>query len=301
MTSSLRNQVAIVTGAGRGIGRAIAQALAAASAKVAVAARSEKELAETVALIEADGGTAAAFPADVTNASAISSAFAEIERALGPVDLLVNNAGIIGPIAPFWEQLLDEWWRAVDVNLRGPAVCSHRVLPRMVARRRGRIVNVISGGAAFALTHFSAYIASKTALARFTEILATEVKPDGVAVFALSPATVRTAMSEHSLNSPEGRKWIPWFRRVFDEGLVVPAERPAQMVVELASGRADALSGRFLSVSDDLDLLLADLEEIERDHLYSLRVRKLAAAASNPKFDAIRAVGEAARMSKSAG
>src|SRR5436853_6858187 len=176
--------------------------------------------------------------------------------------LLVNNAGSCGPIAPFWEQSLDEWWRVLYINLRGAALCSHRVLPAMIARRCGRIVNIISGGAAFSLTHFSAYIASKTALGRFTEILATEAKPYGVSVFALSPATVRTAMAEHSLNSPEGRKWIPWFRRIFDEGLIVPAELPARIVVELASGRADALSGRFLSVSDDLDLLLADMEEL---------------------------------------
>src|SRR5207244_13226455 len=114
--------------------------------------------------------------------------------------------------------------------MRAAALCSHSLVPAMTARRFGRIVNIISGGAAFSLTHFSAYIASKTALARFTEILATEARPYGVSVFALSPATVRTAMSEHSLNSPQGRKWIPWFRLVFDEGLLVPPELPAHFV-----------------------------------------------------------------------
>jgi len=293
--TSLTNQVAVVTGAGRGIGRAVAQALATVGAKVGVIARSENELAETVALIKKSGGKAYALPADVTDAGAIAKAFSEIERALGPVDLLVNNAGIIGPISPFWEQPFDEWWRVLDVNLRGAALCSHRVLPAMIARGNGRIVNIISGGAATALTHFSAYIASKTALARFTEILATEAKPFGVSAFALSPATVRTAMAEHSLNSPEGRKWIPWFRRIFDEGLTAPATLPAEFVVKLASGRFDALSGRFLSVADDLELMLANRSEIEREQLYSLRVRKLASVKVNPKFDAIRAAGEAAR------
>ena len=293
--TDLTNQVAVVTGAGRGIGRAIAQALAAAQFKVAAIARSENELAETVALIEKSGGNAVALRADITEASAIAKTFSEIERTLGPVDVLVNNAGIIGPISPFWEQPFDQWWRVLDVNLRGAALCSHRVLPQMIARRSGRIVNIISGGAAFALTHFSAYIASKTALARLTEILATEARPFGVSVFALSPATVRTAMAEYSLNSAEGRKWIPWFQRIFDEGLVVPAELPAEFVVRLASGRFDALSGRFLSVADDLDALTANLGEIERDHLYSLRVRKLAGTKVNPKYEAIRAAGEAAK------
>jgi NAD(P)-dependent dehydrogenase (short-subunit alcohol dehydrogenase family) len=293
--TSFTSQVAVVTGAGRGIGRAIARALATAGAKVAAISRSETELAETVALIEKSSGKARAFPADVSDAVAMAKVFSEIERAFGSVDLLVNNAGIIGPIAPFWEQPFDEWWRVLDVNLRGAALCSHGVLPQMIARRSGRIVNIISGGAATALTHFSAYIVSKTALARFTEILATEAKPFGVSAFALSPATVRTAMAEYSLNSAEGRKWIPWFKRIFDEGLVVPAELPAQFVVKLASGRFDALSGRFLAVSDDLDLLVANLDEIERDNLYSLRVRKLASVKPNPQFDAIRAAGEAAR------
>ena len=82
-------------------------------------------------------------------------------------------------------------------------------------------------------------------------------------------------MSEHSLDSAEGQKWIPWFRRIFDEGLGLPAERPAQFVVELASGRADALSGRFLSVSDDLNALLGEIALIEKDNLYSLRARRL--------------------------
>src|SRR5437899_12852516 len=104
----LDHQTAIVTGAGRGIGRVIAQALAAAGARIAAIARSSEELAETVALIEQNGGMARAFPADVTDAGAISGAFAGIERDLEPIGLLVNNAGIIGPIAPLWEQSLDE-------------------------------------------------------------------------------------------------------------------------------------------------------------------------------------------------
>ena len=94
-------------------------------------------------------------------------------------------------------------------------------------------------------------------------------------MFALAPGTVRTAMSEYSLDSPEGKKWLPWFRRIFDEGLDLPAERPAQFVLRLASGEADSLSGRFLSVFDDLEVLLRSIREIESNSLHSLRVRKL--------------------------
>src|SRR5215469_320242 len=291
----LHNQIAVVTGGGRGIGRAIALRLASAGAKVAVVARSENEIVETSRLIQQSGGEAKPFKGDVTNANVMSPIFAEIEHTFGPVSILVNNAGSIGPIAPFWETPIEDWWRVLDVNLRGPALCSHLVLPGMVARRHGRIINLISGGAAFSLTYFSGYITSKVALARFSEVLAAEVKPYCISVFPLAPATVRTAMSEYSLNSAEGKKWIPWFSRIFEEGLTVPVERVAETAAQLASGVADALSGRFLSVTDDLELLLKSVPQIEQDNLYSLRLRKLPAALPSTKFDAIRKVAEQAR------
>ena len=123
--------------------------------------------------------------------------------------------------------------------------------------------------------YFSAYITSKTALIRFSECLAAEVKEYGISVFAMGPGTVRTAMSEHSLNSPEGKTWLPWFRDIFDEGRDLPPERPAALLMALASGRADALSGRFVYPQDDLDRLVAAAQEIEEKKLYTLQVQRL--------------------------
>jgi NAD(P)-dependent dehydrogenase (short-subunit alcohol dehydrogenase family)/uncharacterized protein YndB with AHSA1/START domain len=285
----LNGQVAVVTGGGRGIGRAIAQALAAAGASVAVVARSAHELAETVALIALGGGRARAFPADVTDAKGIRKTFAEIQRSLGPVDLLVNNAGAVGPIGPFWDTDDEEWWRAVEVNLRGPMHCSRAVLPGMIARRRGRIINVASGAGLLPMAYLSAYVTAKTALVRFTENLAAETKPHGISLFVISPGAVRTAMSEYSLFSPEGQRWLPWFRKIFEEGLDVPVERPARLVLDLASGKADPLSGRFLSVQDDLDVLLESSSEIEKESLYALRMRQLGSGSVNPALARIRA------------
>lgn len=146
------------------------------------------------------------------------------------------------------------------------------------------------------MTYLSGYIASKTALIRFTECLALETKPFGIAAFAMLPGTVRTPMAEYALESPEGRKWLPWFRRIFDEGLALEPERAAELAVLLASGKADPLSGHVVHASDDVDAMLARLEEIERDKLYSLRVRPLAGTA-NP-LAAIRAVAEGAAESR---
>jgi NAD(P)-dependent dehydrogenase (short-subunit alcohol dehydrogenase family)/uncharacterized protein YndB with AHSA1/START domain len=290
MTSpiDLQGMKAMVTGGGRGLGRAFAQALAAAGCSVAVVARTEAELAETVGLIERAGGQAQAFPADITDSAAVCAAFAAIEQSLGAVDLLVNNAGVIGPIAPFADTAPDGWWRSVEVNLKGPMLMSHRVLPGMIARGKGRIINLVTGVAPFA--YFSGYCAGKAALVRFSECLAAEVRPHRIAVFPMGPGTVRTAMSEHSLNSPEGRRWLPWFKRIFDEGLDLPPERPAELVVRLASGRYDALSGLTLTPRDDLDEILARLEEVERGNLYSMRLRALSTPDA-ARIEAVRRAG----------
>jgi NAD(P)-dependent dehydrogenase (short-subunit alcohol dehydrogenase family) len=270
-----------------------AQTLAEAGATVGVIARSENELAETVQLIEAAGGRAAAFPADVADARAVHEAFENAGRDLGPADVLVNNAGVIGPIAPFSEGNLDDWWRVMEINVRGPLLCIESVLPRMIARRRGRIINIVTGPAP--LPYLSSYVTSKTALVRATEILAAENRPMGVSMFSVAPGTVRTKMSEHSLYSEEGRKWIPWFARLFDEGLTLPPERPAQLVLALASGGFDALSGLFVTPFDDLDAMLKNAAEVERDRLYSLRVRTLGASPAASSIAAIRNAAERAK------
>jgi NAD(P)-dependent dehydrogenase (short-subunit alcohol dehydrogenase family) len=177
----LEGQIVVVTGGGRGIGRAIALALAAAGAYTVVLARSQSELAETVAMIQNSRGRAQAFSADVADAEAVRTTMATIERSLGPVNLLVNNAATHGPIGPFCETDVDEWWQALEVNLRGPILCSRAVLPGMIARHGGRIVNIASSS--FPIAYFSSYAASKTALIRFTETTAAELGPHGVSMF----------------------------------------------------------------------------------------------------------------------
>lgn len=288
----LKGQVAVVTGAGRGIGRAIAEELAAEGAAVAVLARSAHEVAETVSRIERAGGRAVALPADVTDATVVNRAFADVERTLGPIDQLVNGVGALGPLGPFWTVDVDAWWQALEIVLRSHVLCTRAVLPAMIARRRGRIVNVASGAGAMVIPYFSSYNTAKTALLRFTECVAAEAGPHGVSVFAIGPGTVRTAMSEQALDSAEGRRWLPWFRRVFDAGLDLPPERAARLVGVLASGRADALSGLFLRVSDDVESILAGVADVRRDKLYTLRVRGLPSSGGDATLRAILEAAE---------
>lgn len=291
---SLKDRVAFVTGGGRGIGRAIAQELAREGARVAVFARSGKELTETVSLIETAGGRAAQFTVDVADFARVQDAFASAAKTLGAADILVNNAGVIGPLAPFAENDMQEWWRGFEVNVRGTANCTQAVLPAMIARRSGRIINVASGGGTQPMANFSSYVISKTAMIRLSEVLAIELAQHGIQAFSISPGTVRTAMSEYSRSSEAGKKWLPWFEKIFENGLDVPPERSARLVAQLASGKMDALSGRYFAVSDNLDAILQNAGEVEQEKLYSLRMRTLASGQLTPAMAAIRAAAERA-------
>ena len=138
------DQIVLITGGGRGLGRAIALGAAQVGAQVAVTARSMSELMETVELIRRAGGRALALPADVTDHHAVSGVIAAVESQLGPIDVLINGAGSFQALGNAAQVDPAEWWREVEINLRGPFVCAHAVLPGMIARRRGRIINIVS-------------------------------------------------------------------------------------------------------------------------------------------------------------
>jgi NAD(P)-dependent dehydrogenase (short-subunit alcohol dehydrogenase family) len=278
----LAGTTAVVTGGGRGLGRITALALAAAGAAVGIIARSAGELEETVGLIEAQSGTAMAHSADVSNEDQIGRAIQEVRRVLGPVDVLVNNAGVNGPISAFTEVDPQEWWRAVEINLGGAVRCSWLVLPDMVARGRGRIVNVTSVAGTYRWPLVSAYSVSKAALVKFTENLAAEVRRDGVSVFSFHPGLLRIGLAAAGLNgglAPAGSalaKIQEWAQRQQAAGRFSDPKDAADYIAVLASGKADPLSGRHLTVHDNLDMMLERLEDIERLDLHTLRLREAA-------------------------
>jgi NAD(P)-dependent dehydrogenase (short-subunit alcohol dehydrogenase family) len=188
--------VALVTGGGRGIGRLLAQALAGTGTAVGLVARSGDELDQTVELIERAGGTAAAARADVTDAAGLARAVAGLRSRLGPEDLLVNNAGVVGPIGPLWEADPDAWWTTMDVNVRGIVLATRLVLPEMVARRRGRIVNMTSQAGVHRWPLVSAYSVSKAAVVKLSENLAHEDGPPRHQRVQRHPGLLPVGMSE---------------------------------------------------------------------------------------------------------
>jgi NAD(P)-dependent dehydrogenase (short-subunit alcohol dehydrogenase family) len=182
------SRVALVTGGGRGIGRAIALRLAADGLAVAVAARSRDQVDDTA---RAAGARALALMLDVTDAASIAAAVERTTRELGPVDVLVNNAGV-AESAQFVKTEPDFWDRHFAVNVRGPYLLTRAVLPGMLERRWGRVINIASLAGLFGSPYVTAYTASKHALVGFTRALATEVSGKGVTVNALCPGFTAT-------------------------------------------------------------------------------------------------------------
>jgi NAD(P)-dependent dehydrogenase (short-subunit alcohol dehydrogenase family) len=194
----LHGRVALVTGGGRGVGRLLARTLAEAGAAVALIARSSDELATTVGQIRDAGAVAAAASADVTDEIAVTAALAQLRAQLGPVDILINNAGINGPMGVMWETESAEWWRTLEVNLGGAFVLSRMLLPDMIAAGRGRIINITSNAGVYRWPLVSAYVTSKAALIKLTETLAAETVKHGVSVFSVDPGLLPIGLKRRS-------------------------------------------------------------------------------------------------------
>jgi NAD(P)-dependent dehydrogenase (short-subunit alcohol dehydrogenase family) len=240
---------------------------------VALTGRTESDLAETLKMVQEAGAKGIASPADVRDRASIEQLVARVERELGSIDVLVNNAGVGEPFGPTWEVDPDEWWRCQEVNVRGPMLCSHAVLRAMVKRKRGRIINISSGAGTRSVPYMSAYVTSKAALIRFSEVLADEVREHGISVFAIQPGSVRTRMAEQILSSSAANKWFSWLEQVYERGENLTTEPATRLVLFLASGAADKLSGRFFNVAEDAKDVVSRAEEITAKDLYTLRMR----------------------------
>jgi 3-oxoacyl-[acyl-carrier protein] reductase len=255
MPSELEGQVALVTGGGRGVGANVARELAAAGMRVAVSARSADQVDQVAGEI---GGLAIA--ADVSKQDDVAAMVARVERELGPLDLLVANAGIAIWEGQAWELDPADWWQVHEVNVLGVYLCCRAVIPGMVERGHGRIVITASGAAYLPGSSSTAYSSSKAAVTRFGETLARQLEPHGIPVFPISPGLVRTKMTERAFSDD-----APW----------TPPEAAPKLVRALASGRFDALSGRYLHAEHDPpEELEGRIDAILSDDLNAIRLRR---------------------------
>ena len=253
MPSDSLEGVALVTGGGRGIGASIARELAAAGMRVAITGRTSEQVEGVAAEI---GGLA--LVGDVAQADQAATWVEATERELGPVDLLVANAGIGGNDGATWEMPVTDWWHVLEVNVLGVHLSCRAVVPAMLDRGRGRIVITGSGSAYLPGQSGTAYATSKAAVCRYGETLANELA-GRIPVFFFSPGLVRTEMTSRFGDD------LPW----------TPPELAPQLVRVLASGRADALAGRYIHAEhDDIDDLIGRADQIVADDLNAIRLRR---------------------------
>ena len=262
----MTRQIAVVTGASRGIGRALVERLRQRGHVVVAIARSSSDLAGVAA-------QTGALPhvLDVADPLAVEEVFAQMLSEVGVPDLLVNNAGVSGASGMTWQHSAEDWWRVVEINLRGTQLCTRAVLEAMMSRGSGRIVNVSSGAAYYPAWRDndglinSAYMASKAAIVRFTEALAGECANYGVKAFSLSPGMVKTEMTA----GPFADHWD-------DADFWTPMDKGVQLVEDLASGMLDGLSGRYLRAGvDDWRALAAQVNEVNEADAHVLRLRTM--------------------------
>jgi NAD(P)-dependent dehydrogenase (short-subunit alcohol dehydrogenase family) len=191
---------------------------------------------------------------------------ADVSREAGPPTLLVTAAGRFGPVGPVWGDQQSAWWDCLDVNLRGTMLCCAAVVPSMLASHGGRIITVASRFGLRAAPGATAYACSKAAVLRLTDSLAAELQDRKVAVFATAPGPVRTALTEWP---EEIARWQP----DIPDSEWGTGERAGRLVVDLATGRWDALSGRFFHVDDDREALLRDRDDVVASDSQTLRLR----------------------------
>ncbi|MET8829529.1 SDR family oxidoreductase [Streptomyces sp. NPDC004610] len=252
-----RAGTALVTGGSRGLGLAIARKLVRDGVRVGVVARSADGVRNAVTELsrEEGGGRVAGQAADITRPDALHTALDQLQAELGEIDLLINNAGIEGPFGPLWECDVQEWWQAMDIHVRGALLTTHALLPAMLRRRNGCVVNIVSHAGAHRWPHVSAYSVSKAAVIKLTENLGAELRGSGVYTAALHPGIVLTgftdaALAGHHDPSVWRRRVHEWTRRQIAAGHGVAPETAAEAVTHLADHLTDITSGGYFTVDD---------------------------------------------------
>jgi NAD(P)-dependent dehydrogenase (short-subunit alcohol dehydrogenase family) len=269
----LRNKVSIVTGGSMGVGKGIANGLAQEGSHLVLVARNRPELEVAQKELRKHGTEVEIFPADVTSEERIKSMVSLTLEQFGTIDVLVNCAGIYGPIGFVTEIDTQRWLDAINVNLGGTFISIKAVLPTMIKNKKGKIINLSGGGAAAPFPRFTAYSSSKAAVVRLTESLAQEVSEFNIDINAIAPGGVNTRLLDQALVAGEaaGKDFMAKVIKQKTEGGVAP-ERVAELAVFLASSESDGLSGKFISLLwDNWRQSPQYLNEIMSTDVYTLR------------------------------
>lgn len=275
--SDLTGRTALITGASQGLGAAIAASFVDAGASVLLTARGAERLQATVRHLRErarEGQRVEGLVADVARPVDCGTSVARALELFGSLTVLVNNAGVYGPMGPIETVDWAAWVEAVEINLFGTVLMCRAAIPHFRARGYGKIVNLSGGGATAPLPRISAYAASKAAVVRLTETFAEELKEARVDVNAIAPGALNTRLLEDVLVAGPERVGSGFYARSVQqhEKGGVPLEKGAALVTFLASAKSDGITGRLLSaVWDDWASLPAQREELSRSDVYTLR------------------------------
>jgi 3-oxoacyl-[acyl-carrier protein] reductase len=274
VTPILEGRTAIVTGGGRGLGLAITSALSRAGARVLMTGRDRGTLASAAERLAGEGLEVSFEDGDVSSPAEVARAVTGAIDRYGSLEILVNNAGIYGPMGSSDEVDWDEWVRGVEINLLGSVLMARAVLPHFRAAGYGKIVQLSGGGATAPLPNFSAYAASKAAVVRFAETLAHELRGTGIDVNSIAPGALNTHMLDEVLEAGPDLVGADFYERALrqqEEG-GASLERAASLTTFLCSAESDGVTGRLLSaVWDPWESLGERKELLESSDVFTLR------------------------------
>lgn len=268
----LKDKISIVTGGGRGIGKAISKKFAEEGSFVVLAARSSSEMDETLVEIEKNGGHGISIKTDISKINDVTRLVDKVVKEYSKIDILVNNAGVIKPIGPIHMVNTQEWEDHIKTNLFGIFYCLKAVLPHMISKNYGKIINMSGGGAFNAMPNFSAYGASKAAIVRITEIVAAEVKDYNISVNAIAPGAIKTKITNDILESGD-MAGIEHERAkdVIEKG-GSSLDKVTQLASFLASSESDGLNGKTISAKwDDLSFIKKNISIIQKSDKYTMK------------------------------
>ena len=277
MTGALTGRAAVITGANQGLGLEIARAYVRQGASILVCARDAAMLDDArreLAGLAGPAQTVEAMPADVSRAADVDALAARAFAVFPQVHVLVNNAGVYGPMGPSESVDWGDWARAIEINLYGSVLPARALVPHFKRHRYGKIVQLSGGGATNPLPRISAYAASKAAIVRFAESLALEVKEFGIDVNAIAPGALNTRMMDEVIAAGPEAVGAAFHERMVKTSLEggTPLEKGAALAVFLGSGASDGITGRLLSaVWDPWDRLPQHREVLDRSDVYTLR------------------------------
>jgi len=276
-TYSVEGRNAIITGANQGLGYAIAEAYIRSGASLLICARSAGSLEEARENLLALSGPGQKVVAQVADVSKPDDAERLVEtglRSFSTLHILVNNAGVYGPMGPIEEVDWNHWIEAIEINLFGSVLTCRAVLPHFKSRGYGKIIQVSGGGATNPLPRISAYAASKAAIVRFVETLAQEVRKDNIDVNAIAPGALNTRLLDEVLRAGPGKVEQDFYDRALRQKAEggTPLEKGANLTVFLGSEASDGITGKLISaVWDPWERLSEHVEELQETDIYTLR------------------------------